>query len=443
MLTILQELWLPSKHGLRSEQKKQLHAWAAALPSHGALPPPCASRLPPATADSSTLTTVDDLVVVERYERGVLTAISDLFDGVRTCTAREISDFDSDLTNLLSAQFDKSCDTTGLADNKVQGIDFLVACFPHITISDLDDVLQQCSGDSEWAADILLSSHYDDNASVAVSTRCKSPCPLIELCQPHVAQPELQAAQQQLVYSSVDRLQAVDHFHRHHQQQELDTGLGAVVIDNVNQVQTAPIDLTQAVAQENTENSTLVNVLLQENLEGLVWMPEDSQGIAQAKLLEDSACQSPAKDDPQDPALTRTLVEEDLALAKALAEEDLALDNDLSHDLALAKALAEDDSQDLGIPRSEAVTQQDGVDLLLVAEASSSSKLTICLSQQLADQLHILFGQDSLRPDNQYVHLDMSTARQLYQCWTGGRQGECCDVNGVVDISDCFIVVWL
>ncbi len=61
---------------------------------------------------------------------------------------------------------DKSTATDDLPAKVGEGLDFLVNCFPGVTRQDLDDVVQQCGGDLEWAVNILLDSGYEYNEPV-------------------------------------------------------------------------------------------------------------------------------------------------------------------------------------------------------------------------------------------------------------------------------------
>ena len=63
---------------------------------------------------------------------------------------------ESSPSHILKPMLDKGCMTE--AEEIKEGIGFLMACFPEEPEDDLQDILDKCKGDTEWAINILLDS---------------------------------------------------------------------------------------------------------------------------------------------------------------------------------------------------------------------------------------------------------------------------------------------
>ena len=147
---------------------------------------------------------------------------------------------------------DKSC----LAKEEIvnpEGLSFLQRCFPSISESDLQEVLNRCEGDLQWATNILLDSSLEYNRPTSSTKANKddsvdnnqtvdqalsgedniySPPPLAVLCHNSIpADTELSSnkVQQTFYHGSVRRLKSIEEFKRQHStpSESLDTGLEA------------------------------------------------------------------------------------------------------------------------------------------------------------------------------------------------------------------------
>lgn len=137
---------------------------------------------------------------------------------------------------------DRSCSTKDLEEEKgPSDIAFLQSCFTTVSAEDLSDILQQCGGEVQWAANILLDAGYEYNEkpivrepppvhreapatdtlglidrSISSSSSNSGPVSLVEICH-QALEPDRAAAeevQDRMVENSVRRLGSISEFHR-------------------------------------------------------------------------------------------------------------------------------------------------------------------------------------------------------------------------------------